>query len=95
MMKSLMRPLVLAMALGPLAVMAGEPVDINSATAAQLEHINGIGPAKAQAIVDYRTKNGPFQKVEDLEKVDGIGAKMVEKIKPEVTVKAAATSTKK
>ena len=94
-MKSLMRPLMLALAIGPLAAMAGEPVDINNATAAQLEAINGIGPAKAKAIVDYRSKNGPFQKVEDLEKVDGIGPKMVEKMKPEVTIKAAAVSTKK
>lgn len=94
-MKSLMRPLVLAMALGPLAVMAGEPVDINSATAAQLEHINGIGPAKAQAIVDYRTKHGPFQQVDDLAKVDGIGPKLLEKIRAEVTVKGAQSGAKK
>ena len=94
-MKSFVRSLALAIVLSPLAAMAGELVDINSATAAQLEAINGIGPAKAKAIVDYRSKNGPFQKVEDLEKVDGIGPKMVEKMKPEVTIKAAAVSTKK
>ncbi|MEF3193521.1 MAG: helix-hairpin-helix domain-containing protein [Halothiobacillaceae bacterium] len=41
--------------------MAVEPIDINSADAAQLEKITGLGPAKAKAIVDYRSKNGPFQ----------------------------------
>lgn len=94
-MKKFLRPLVLALALGPLAAMAGEPIDINSADAAQLEQINGIGPAKAQAIVDYRTKHGPFQKVDDLENVAGIGPKMMEKIRAEVTVKGAPAGAKK
>jgi competence protein ComEA len=92
MIKSLFRPFVLALALSPLTALAADPLDINNATAAQLESLNGIGPAKAQAIIDYRTKHGPFQKVEDLEKVDGIGPKMVEKLKPMVTVKAPATT---
>jgi competence protein ComEA len=95
MMKSFVRSLALAIALGPLAAMAMDPVDINSADTLQLEKINGIGPAKAQAIVDYRTKNGPFQKVEDLEKVAGIGPKMLEKMKPDITVKAAPAATRK
>jgi len=94
-MKSFVRSLALAIALGPLAAMAMDPVDINSADAIQLEKINGIGPAKAQAIVDYRTKNGPFQKVEDLEKVAGIGPKMLEKMKPDITVKAAPAAARK
>lgn len=91
-MFNIVRPIVLALALTPFAALAAEPIDLNSATAAQLESLNGIGPAKAQAIIDYRTKHGPFQKVEDLEKVDGIGSKMVEKLKPMVTVKAPATT---
>ncbi|MGB9670615.1 MAG: ComEA family DNA-binding protein [Halothiobacillaceae bacterium] len=90
-MLKFMRPVLMALTLAPLVALAADPLDINSATAAQLENLNGIGPAKAQAIVDYRTKHGPFQKVEDLEKVDGIGSKMVEKLKPMVTVKAPAT----
>lgn len=94
-MKSLMRPFVLALAIGPFAVMAAEQIDINTADVATLEKINGIGPAKAKAIVDYRSKNGPFQKIDDLEKVDGIGPKLMEKMKPEVTIKAAATAAKK
>ncbi len=94
-MKSLVRSLALALALGPLAAMAMDPVDINSADARKLEKINGIGPAKAQAIVDYRTKNGPFQKVEDLEKVAGIGPKMLEKMKPDITVQAMPAAARK
>lgn len=94
-MKKFMRPFVLALALGPLAAMAVEPIDINSADATQLEKINGIGPAKAQAIVDYRAKHGPFQQVDDLEKVAGIGPKMLEKIRAEVTVKGASAGAKK
>ncbi|MGK0673451.1 MAG: helix-hairpin-helix domain-containing protein [Halothiobacillaceae bacterium] len=91
-MLKLVRPLALTFSLVSLTALAAEPLDLNSATAAQLEGISGIGPAKAQAIVDYRTKHGPFQKVEDLEKVDGIGPKMVEKLKPMLTVKTPATT---
>jgi competence protein ComEA len=90
-MLKFMRPVLMALALTPWFALAADPLDINSATAAELEGLNGIGPAKAQAIVDYRTKHGPFQKVEDLEKVDGIGPKMLEKLKPMLTVKAPAT----
>jgi len=95
MIKSFARSLALAIALGPLTVMAMDPIDINSADALQLERINGIGPAKAQAIVDYRTKNGPFQRVEDLEKVAGIGPKMLENMKPDITVRGAPAAVKK
>ncbi|MDP2828158.1 MAG: helix-hairpin-helix domain-containing protein [Sulfuricellaceae bacterium] len=69
---------------------AAEPVDLNSATSAQLESVNGIGPAKAQAIIAYRTKNGPFKSVNDLEKVDGFGKKSVDNMRKEITVKGAA-----
>ncbi|MDM7323300.1 MAG: helix-hairpin-helix domain-containing protein [Gammaproteobacteria bacterium] len=84
-------PLLMALCLNASLALAAEPLDLNTATAAQLESLHGIGPAKAQAIIDYRSKHGPFQKVEDLEKVDGIGAKMMEKLKPMVTVKAPST----
>ena len=58
---------------------AADKVDINSADAATLAAgLNGIGAAKAEAIVAYRTENGPFQSADDLEKVKGIGAKTVE-----------------
>ena len=60
------------------SVFAAQPVDINTADAQMLAtSITGIGPAKAQAIVAYRSKNGPFQSVSDLAKVKGIGSKTV------------------
>lgn len=61
-------------------------VNINTATADELAGLNGIGKAKAEAIVAYRTTNGNFANVEDLTKVKGIGEKIIEKIKPEITV---------
>ncbi len=48
-------------------------VNVNTATQEQLESLNGIGPAKAKAIIDYRQKNGGFKTLEDLDKVPGIG----------------------
>ena len=69
-----------------LSTAAFAKVNINTATAAELASLNGIGAAKADAIVAYRTTNGNFATVEDLTKVKGIGDKIIEKIKPEVTV---------
>lgn len=71
------------MAFGGLASAA---VDLNSATAAELEAVKGIGASKAKAIVDYREKNGPFKSVDDLKGVKGFGAKSVDKLRPELTV---------
>ena len=61
-------------------------VNLNTATAKELTSLPGIGQAKAEAIVKYREANGPFKSVEDLTKVKGIGPKMLDKIKSEVTV---------
>jgi len=66
-------------------------VNVNTATPEQLETLNGIGPAKAKAIVDYRTKNGPFKTVEELDNVPGIGQGILGKIKADVTVSGATT----
>lgn len=65
---------------------AGTPVDLNSANQAQLETVKGIGPVKAKAIIEYRTKNGPFKSVDDLQKVTGFGKKSVDKLRAEVAV---------
>jgi competence protein ComEA len=65
-------------------------VDLNTGSAAELEGVKGLGPAKAKAIVDYRTKNGPFKSVDDLKGVKGFGEKSVAKLRGEVTVGAAA-----
>lgn len=61
------------------------PVDINSATAEELEELMGIGPVLAQAIVDYREANGPFASVDELLEVSGIGEAKLGAIRDDVT----------
>jgi comEA protein len=68
------------------AVKPDAPLDLNKATAAQLEKLPGVGPATATRIVEYREKNGAFKKVEDLMNVRGIGEKTFLSLKPLVTV---------
>jgi len=67
-------------------------VNVNTATAADLAALNGIGEVKAQAIVDYRAKNGPFKSVDDLVQVSGIGEKLLAKLRPQLKVAAGAPS---
>ncbi len=63
----------------PCAAFAG-PVNVNSADASEIaKELQGIGLAKAKAIVDYRQKNGPFKTPEDLRKVKGFGPKVLER----------------
>ncbi|MEN1969338.1 helix-hairpin-helix domain-containing protein [Lentibacillus sp. N15] len=59
---------------------------INQATQAEIEKLNGIGPSKAQAIIDYREENGLFQTVDDLLEVSGIGEKTLESLKDMIQV---------
>ena len=61
-------------------------VNLNTATVAQLETLPGVGVKLAERIVDYRTKNGGFKKIEDLMNVRGIGEKNFLKLKPFITV---------
>jgi competence protein ComEA len=65
---------------------ASAPVNLNTATAAQLEALPGIGAKVAERIVEYRQKNGGFKKVEDLMNVRGVGEKSFLKLKPLITV---------
>jgi competence protein ComEA len=65
---------------------AGGKININTATAAELDELNGIGPSKAEAIVRYREENGPFTAVEDLLEVPGIGEKTLEQFREQITV---------
>jgi len=58
------------------------PMDLNRATAEDLEAIPGLGPALAKRIVEYRQAHGPFKQVEDLREVSGIGPQNLEKLKP-------------
>ncbi len=62
------------------------PVDLNTATPEQLQQVPGIGPSTAQAIVNFRRKSGPFQRVEDLLAIKGISKSRLEKMRPYVTV---------
>ncbi|WP_028244916.1 ComEA family DNA-binding protein [Pseudoclavibacter soli] len=61
-------------------------VNINQATAEQLQTLSGIGPATAQKIIDSRTADGPFASVDDLTRVPGIGEKTLERLRDKITV---------
>jgi competence protein ComEA len=62
------------------------PININTASAADFDALPGIGAKTAALIVEYRQKNGPFKKVEELMNVRGIGEKNFLKLKPQLTV---------
>lgn len=85
----------LLVALATPALGESTAIDINSATVAELATINGIGPAKARAIVDYRDANGAFASVDDLRSVSGIGDKLLDRMRPQVTVGAPADAADK
>ena len=65
---------------------AGGLVNLNTATATQLQELPGIGPVLAQRIIDYRTRSSPFRSVADLRKVPGIGDATFADLEPLVTV---------
>ena len=65
---------------------AGGKININTAGAAELDKLPGVGPALAQRIIQYRTEHGLFARPEDLGKVSGIGTKTYEKMASQVTV---------
>ena len=61
-------------------------VNVNTASATDLQKLPGVGPAMAARIIEYRDKNGGFKKLEDLMNVKGIGEKTFLKLKPLVTI---------
>src|SRR6188508_3669221 len=66
-----------------------EPVNINTADATALaKALNGVGPAKAKAIVSYREKNGPFKTVDQLAMVEGITQKLIDKNRADIRLGA-------
>jgi competence protein ComEA len=65
---------------------AGGLVNINTADVATLETLNGVGPVLAASIVQFRTDNGPFTSVDQLDEVSGIGTATLEELRPQVTV---------
>jgi competence protein ComEA len=62
-------------------------ININTASAAQLDTLQGIGPVLAQRIVDFREREGRFERIEDIMKVSGIGPKVFENLKDSITVR--------
>jgi competence protein ComEA len=82
-------PLALGLLLVPALALGA--ININTATKDELVALPGIGPSKAQAILDYRKAHGPFKTVEELKEVKGIGAKRFEKLKPDLAVSGPST----
>jgi competence protein ComEA len=66
------------------------PINLNTATQAQLESLPGVGAKAAQRVLEYRKQNGSFKKVEDLMNVKGFGEKTFLKLKPMLTVSEKA-----
>lgn len=94
---SLIRTLFIALAfsLSSLAFAADSMVDINSADAKTLQTLEGVGPTKAQAIIEYRQAHGPFKAASDLVKVQGIGEKTLAANRERISVGGSAASTAK
>ncbi|MFA6179736.1 MAG: ComEA family DNA-binding protein [Candidatus Methylopumilus sp.] len=87
------RMLLVFIALLSLSFSAFAAVNLNTATQAELETLEGVGPVKAQAILDYRKKNGGFKSIDDLNKVPGFGDKTVASLKGKVAVSGSAAAT--
>jgi competence protein ComEA len=85
-MEDIMQRLLLALVLALCSGAALAAINLNTATKDELVALPGIGPAKAQAILDYRKAHGPFKSIEEVKDVKGIGAKRFEKLKGELTV---------
>ena len=85
-MKKMLGCLLLAAALSPLASLAG-PVNINTADAESISReLKGVGMKKAQAIVEYRDRNGKFESPEDLLNVKGIGSAVLEDNRADIVI---------
>ena len=90
-MKKLILALVMWFAFAGAAFAA---VNINTATKDELVTLKGIGDKKAQAIIDYRKKNGEFKSVDDLEKVEGIGPGTMKQLRSQLTTTGKTTLDK-
>ena len=62
------------------------PININTATAQQLVTLPGVGPSMAKAIIDFRSRNGPFRRVEELLIIKGMSKKKLAKLRPYLKV---------
>ena len=68
-------------------------ININTASAQELQKLKGVGPAIAQRIIEYRNSHGAFSRPEDLMKVKGIGKATLEKIRPQITIQGTVQGT--
>jgi|SRR3972149_962622 len=73
--------------LGTVKPQPSGPININTASALELEALPGIGPSKAAAIVSYRKENGPFKAISEIQNVSGIGPATYAQIKDQIAVK--------
>lgn len=87
-----MKRILFALALLLVSGVAAAALNLNTATKDEFVALPGIGPAKAQAIVDYRNQHGPFRSLDELRKVKGIGEKLFLQLKPDLTLGTAARS---
>ena len=78
--------MVIGILMVPVYLIAGEKINLNTATLEELIKLKRIGPVCAQRIIDYREKHGPFERIEDLMKVKGIGQKTFDANKDIITV---------
>ena len=79
-MGNMLRVLLILLLLIFVPIVYAEPININEANAQELaENLKGVGPKKAQAIIEYRKVNGPFYNAEEIVNVKGIGPKTLEK----------------
>jgi competence protein ComEA len=69
---------------GPGAAASGAPISLSNATQEQLETLDGIGPALAQRIIEYREQHGGFRSIDELQEVSGIGAKRFEALRDSI-----------
>ena len=86
----MMRSLFLVILVGFSGWLSAEPVNINIASAMELaEALNGIGESRAEAIVAFREKNGPFLSADQLLQVKGIGERILDKNRDDIMIKSA------
>jgi competence protein ComEA len=90
-----MKKLILGIVFALFSLCAFAAVDINTATKEELQTLSGIGPEKAQAIIDYRAQHGSFKSADDLQNVKGFGEKSVAKLGDSITVSGSGKGTAK